>query len=137
MAQHTITLIPGDGVGPEVSEAARRVIDATGVAIDWEVHDAGLGVMDQYGDPLPAFPSYPAYNQHSPYPQVQPAPTRTYSCRPPGPIRTLETGRRRPPCSRRGVSAASMGTPEGTCRAVPRRCLPRERAPAPVPLRCR
>ena len=33
MAQHTITLIPGDGVGPEVSEAARRVIDATGVAI--------------------------------------------------------------------------------------------------------
>src|SRR4029077_1653241 len=54
MAQHTITLIPGDGVGPEVSEAARRVIDATGVAIDWEVHDAGLGVMEQYGDPLPA-----------------------------------------------------------------------------------
>ena len=54
MAQHTITLIPGDGVGPEVSEAARRVIDATGVAIDWEVHDAGLGVMEQHGDPLPA-----------------------------------------------------------------------------------
>ena len=54
MARHTITLIPGDGVGPEVSEAARRVIDATGVEIDWEVHDAGLGVMEQYGDPLPA-----------------------------------------------------------------------------------
>ncbi len=53
MARHTITLIPGDGVGPEVSTAARRVIDATGVDIDWEVHDAGLGVMDQYGDPLP------------------------------------------------------------------------------------
>jgi isocitrate dehydrogenase (NAD+) len=54
MARHTITFIPGDGVGPEVSDAARRVIDATGVAIDWEVHDAGLGVMEQYGDPLPA-----------------------------------------------------------------------------------
>ena len=53
MARHTITLIPGDGVGPEVSDAARRVIDATGVGIDWEVHDAGLGVMEQYGDPLP------------------------------------------------------------------------------------
>jgi isocitrate dehydrogenase (NAD+) len=53
MARHTITLIPGDGVGPEVSDAARRVIDATGVEIDWEVHDAGLGVMEEFGDPLP------------------------------------------------------------------------------------
>ena len=54
MAQHTITLIPGDGVGPEVSEAARRAIDATGVDIEWEVHDAGLGVMERYGgDPMP------------------------------------------------------------------------------------
>jgi isocitrate dehydrogenase (NAD+) len=54
MPRHTITLIPGDGVGPEVSTAARRVIDATGVDIDWEVHDAGLGVMEEFGDPLPA-----------------------------------------------------------------------------------
>jgi isocitrate dehydrogenase (NAD+) len=53
MAKHTITLIPGDGVGPEVSDAARRVIDATGVEIEWEVHDAGLGVVERYGDPLP------------------------------------------------------------------------------------
>jgi isocitrate dehydrogenase (NAD+) len=53
MGQHTITLIPGDGVGPEVSDAARRVIDATGVDIEWEVHDAGLGVVEKYGDPLP------------------------------------------------------------------------------------
>jgi isocitrate dehydrogenase (NAD+) len=54
MVQHTITLIPGDGVGPEVSDAARRVIDATGVDVEWEVHDAGLDVMDQYGgDPMP------------------------------------------------------------------------------------
>ena len=54
MARHTITLIPGDGVGPEVSAAARRVIDATGVDIEWEVHDAGLGVMEQHGEPMPA-----------------------------------------------------------------------------------
>jgi isocitrate dehydrogenase (NAD+) len=54
MARHTITLIPGDGVGPEVSAAARRVIDATGVDIEWEVHDAGLDVMEKSGDPMPA-----------------------------------------------------------------------------------
>jgi isocitrate dehydrogenase (NAD+) len=53
MARHTITLIPGDGVGPEVSAAARRVIDATGVDIEWEVHDAGLDVMEKFGDPMP------------------------------------------------------------------------------------
>jgi isocitrate dehydrogenase (NAD+) len=53
MARHTITLIPGDGVGPEVSAAARRVIDATGVVIEWEVHDAGLGVVERYGEPMP------------------------------------------------------------------------------------
>jgi isocitrate dehydrogenase (NAD+) len=54
MARHTITLIPGDGVGPEVSDAARRAIDATGVDIAWEVHDAGLGVIEKYGQPMPA-----------------------------------------------------------------------------------
>ncbi|HZU77475.1 MAG TPA: isocitrate/isopropylmalate dehydrogenase family protein [Dehalococcoidia bacterium] len=53
MARHTITLIPGDGVGPEVSEAARRVIDATGADIEWEVHEAGLGVMERHGEPMP------------------------------------------------------------------------------------
>ena len=51
---YTITLIPGDGTGPELATAARRVIDATGVAIDWEVHDAGIDVMEKYGTPLPA-----------------------------------------------------------------------------------
>ena len=53
MARHTITLIPGDGVGPEVSDAARRAIDATGVDIEWEVHNAGLGVMEEHGQPMP------------------------------------------------------------------------------------
>src|ERR1700716_3478219 len=53
MPRHTITLIPGDGVGPEVSEAARRAIDAAGADIEWEVHDAGLGVVERYGQPMP------------------------------------------------------------------------------------
>lgn len=50
---HRITLIPGDGTGPELTEAGRRVIDATGVKIDWEVVDAGVDVMEKYGTPLP------------------------------------------------------------------------------------
>lgn len=50
---HRITLIPGDGTGPEITEATRRVIEATGADIDWEVRHAGIDVMDQYGTPLP------------------------------------------------------------------------------------
>jgi isocitrate dehydrogenase (NAD+) len=50
---YRVTLIPGDGVGPELSEATRRVLEATGVAFDWDVQDAGADVMDQYGTPLP------------------------------------------------------------------------------------
>ncbi|MDP2952997.1 MAG: isocitrate/isopropylmalate dehydrogenase family protein [Chloroflexota bacterium] len=50
---HKITLIPGDGIGPEVTEAARRVLEATGVAFQWEIHEAGVGVMEKYGTPLP------------------------------------------------------------------------------------
>ena len=53
MARHTVTLIPGDGIGYEVSEAARRVIDAAGAGIEWEVHDAGLDVVERYGEPMP------------------------------------------------------------------------------------
>lgn len=48
-----ITFIPGDGVGPEVSDAARRCIEATGVEIEWEIYDAGEGVVEKYGTPLP------------------------------------------------------------------------------------
>jgi isocitrate dehydrogenase (NAD+) len=47
-------LIPGDGTGPELTEAARRVIEATGVPINWEVQEAGVDVMEKYGTPLPA-----------------------------------------------------------------------------------
>ncbi|HEY7700872.1 MAG TPA: isocitrate/isopropylmalate family dehydrogenase [Candidatus Limnocylindrales bacterium] len=50
---HRVTLIPGDGIGPELAEASRRVLDATGIAFEWEVVDAGEGVMAEYGTPLP------------------------------------------------------------------------------------
>jgi len=48
-----VTLIPGDGVGPEIVEACRRVIEAAGVDIEWDVQEAGAGVMEKYGTPLP------------------------------------------------------------------------------------
>jgi isocitrate dehydrogenase (NAD+) len=51
--KHTITLIRGDGVGPEIAEATRRVIDATGVSIQWEIQDAGVDVYEKEGTPLP------------------------------------------------------------------------------------
>lgn len=50
---HKVTLIPGDGVGPEVVDAARKCIEATGVKIEWEKVDAGAEIMDKYGTPLP------------------------------------------------------------------------------------
>ena len=51
---HRVVLIPGDGTGPELTEATRRVLEATGVAFEWEVRDAGADVMEQYGgNPLP------------------------------------------------------------------------------------
>jgi isocitrate dehydrogenase (NAD+) len=48
-----VTLIPGDGIGPELAAATRRVLDASGVVFDWEVLDAGEGVMAEHGTPLP------------------------------------------------------------------------------------
>jgi isocitrate dehydrogenase (NAD+) len=50
---YRVTLIPGDGIGPEVSDAARRVIDATGVPIEWEVREAGLTALESQGNVLP------------------------------------------------------------------------------------
>ena len=50
---HRVTLIPGDGIGPELAQATRRVLDASGVEIEWEVVDAGEAVLAQYGTPLP------------------------------------------------------------------------------------
>lgn len=50
---HEVTLIRGDGTGPELAEAARRCIDATGVKINWDVQEAGVDIMAQTGTPLP------------------------------------------------------------------------------------
>ncbi|HMK91453.1 MAG TPA: isocitrate/isopropylmalate family dehydrogenase, partial [Thermoleophilia bacterium] len=50
---YTVTLIPGDGTGPELTEALETVIAATGVPIEWERRDAGVDVMERYGTPLP------------------------------------------------------------------------------------
>jgi isocitrate dehydrogenase (NAD+) len=50
---HNVTLIPGDGVGPEVTGATRRVLEATGVAFKWDMAEAGAGVMAKQGTPLP------------------------------------------------------------------------------------
>src|SRR5262245_31448060 len=51
---YRIVLIPGDGIGPEVTEAARQVVDATGVEVVWESHLAGQAALDAVGAPLPA-----------------------------------------------------------------------------------
>ncbi|MGD9714614.1 MAG: isocitrate/isopropylmalate dehydrogenase family protein, partial [Thermomicrobiales bacterium] len=49
-----MTLIPGDGIGPEVSEATKAVLDATGVAFEWEEFPAGMTALESHGDVLPA-----------------------------------------------------------------------------------
>jgi isocitrate dehydrogenase (NAD+) len=51
---YTATLIPGDGTGPELTEATRRVLEATGVEFEWDVRQAGVDVMEEAGTPLPA-----------------------------------------------------------------------------------
>ena len=50
---HRVTLIPGDGIGPEVIEATRRVVEASGAAIDWDVRHVGQPALDAVGTPLP------------------------------------------------------------------------------------
>jgi isocitrate dehydrogenase (NAD+) len=50
---YNITLIPGDGTGPEIVEASRRCIEATGVKIKWETVEAGIDIMEKAGTPLP------------------------------------------------------------------------------------
>ncbi len=52
---HTITLIPGDGIGPEISGAMCRVVESTGIEIKWEKVEAGADVMEKYGTPLPEY----------------------------------------------------------------------------------
>jgi len=51
---YRVTFIPGDGTGPEIAEATRRVLEATGVRFDWDVQQAGIDVFEREGTPLPA-----------------------------------------------------------------------------------
>jgi isocitrate dehydrogenase (NAD+) len=53
MAKHTITLIPGDGIGPEIVAATVRVIEASGVEIEWETHIIGAQALEKYGTTIP------------------------------------------------------------------------------------
>ena len=52
--KHTITLIPGDGIGPEVTNAVVKVLETAGLDVEWEPHAAGVLAVEQHGDPLPA-----------------------------------------------------------------------------------
>ncbi len=53
MAKHTVTLIPGDGIGAETSAAMQRVLEACGAEIEWEIAEAGAHMIEKYGTPLP------------------------------------------------------------------------------------
>ena len=50
---YRVSLIPGDGIGPEIAEVTRQVIEATGVSIKWDIQSAGIDVMEKEGTPLP------------------------------------------------------------------------------------
>jgi isocitrate dehydrogenase (NAD+) len=53
MTRHAVTLVPGDGVGPEICDAAVKVLEATGVKFDWDIHQAGEAAIPEFGTPLP------------------------------------------------------------------------------------
>jgi isocitrate dehydrogenase (NAD+) len=53
VSRHAVTLVPGDGVGPEICDATVRVLEATGVQFDWDVQQAGEAAIKDYGTPLP------------------------------------------------------------------------------------
>jgi isocitrate dehydrogenase (NAD+) len=50
---HRVTFIPGDGTGPEIAEATKRVLEATGVDFEWDIQEAGVDIMEELGTPLP------------------------------------------------------------------------------------
>ena len=53
MAPHKITLLPGDGIGPEVTASVVAIIECTGVKVDWETYFVGSEALARFGDPLP------------------------------------------------------------------------------------
>ena len=63
---HTVTLIPGDGIGPEVTEAVLRIIAVAGVSIEWVPYDAGLLALERHGTTLPSSCSTPFAGPGSP-----------------------------------------------------------------------
>ncbi len=50
---YAVTLIPGDGIGPELSDATRTVLESTGIGFDWDIQDAGEATIEREGTPLP------------------------------------------------------------------------------------
>ena len=54
LATHRITLIPGDGIGPEVTDAVLQILSTAGVSIEWDRYDAGILAVAQHKTPLPA-----------------------------------------------------------------------------------
>lgn len=50
---YTVTLIPGDGIGPSIAEAAKRIVEASGVPIQWDVQEAGMAAIEKFKDPFP------------------------------------------------------------------------------------
>jgi isocitrate dehydrogenase (NAD+) len=53
MAKHKITLLPGDGIGPEVTAAVVQIIECAGVEVEWEKYVVGAEALARFGDPLP------------------------------------------------------------------------------------
>ncbi len=53
MATHKITLLPGDGIGPEVTASVVAILECSGVDIEWEKYSVGSEALSQFGDPLP------------------------------------------------------------------------------------
>src|SRR5580765_2020154 len=54
MAKHRITLIPGDGIGPEITSAVVKIVETAGLDVDWESHLAGASAIEKHGSPLPS-----------------------------------------------------------------------------------
>lgn len=80
-----VTLIKGDGIGPE-TEAARRCIDATGAPIEWDIQEAGIDVMQTAGTPLPEATIESSAERHRPEgPHHHPCRHRLSLCQRPSP----------------------------------------------------
>ncbi len=114
MMAHPITLIPGDGIGPEVADATVRAVDATGVAIEWERVEAGARALAEYGQLIPdeVFASLEVNAR---------GPERSHR----------HSHRRRPPEHQRGAAqeaGAVRELPSGAHAARPEDALPRSAA---------